>query len=103
MVQCVRRQEQHAHVVCKWKNVKGSRKYEMLHDPARAIDAEYVSPYELIDIDELVASGRKSVEHVLPKSFFKGKLACATHWGGWPPITTQTRSAPARRSSSGRC
>lgn len=59
---------------CKWKNVKKDRKYEMLHDPARGIDAEYVSPYELIDIDELVASGQKSVEHVLPKSFFKGKL-----------------------------
>lgn len=81
---------------CKWKNVKKERKYEMLHDPARAIDAEYVSPYELVDIDELVASGQKSVEHVLPKSFFKGKLGVCDPLG-W---VAADRDANSKRSNT---
>lgn len=81
---------------CKWKNVKKDRKYEMLHDPARAIDAEYVSPYELIDIYELVASGQKSVEHVLPKSFFKGKLGVCDPLG-W---VAADHNANSKRSST---
>ena len=81
---------------CNWKNVKGSRKNRLLHDPARAIEAEYVSPYELIDIDELVASGRKSVEHVLPKSFFKGKLGVCDPLG-W---VAADRDANSKRSNT---
>ena len=80
---------------CNWKNVKKERKYAMLHDPARAIEAEYVSPYELIDIDELVASGRKSVEHVLPKSFFKGDLGVCDPLG-W---VAADRDANSERSN----
>lgn len=81
---------------CNWKHVKKERKYRLLHDPAREIEAEYVSPYELVDIDELVASGRKSVEHVLPKAFFKGDLGVCDPLG-W---VAADRDANSKRSST---
>jgi len=55
-----------------WKNVSSRRKFKLLHDPAKRA-TDYVSAYKEVDVETLIDENEYSVEHVLPKSYAKGK------------------------------
>ena len=60
----------------RWKNLSGKSKWTKLHSVARAADVEpenYVSAYQMLDIDDIIARGNLlSVEHVVPRSMVNG-------------------------------
>lgn len=82
---------------CTWKNVSGARKMRLLHTPASKVTSEYLTPYEMQDVVELLAAGDlHSVEHVLPKSYLKGRRGVCDPLG-W---ISANRHANSRRSNT---
>lgn len=63
-----------------WKNMRAADKYRLLHgvaaraDDDTSWDGDYVSAYEQVDIDDMLARRRQwSVEHVVPRSHIYGR------------------------------
>ena len=63
-----------------WKRMRGKDKYRLLHGVAAKADddiepdGDYLSAYEQVDIDDMLARKRQwSVEHVVPRSFIYGR------------------------------
>lgn len=82
---------------CKWKNVSGARKMQLLHTPASRVKPAYLTPYEMQSVVELLAArDLHSVEHVLPKSFLKGRRGVCDPLG-W---ISADRHANSRRSDT---
>lgn len=87
----------------KWKNVNGRDKRRLLHalaaeaDDDDAPDGDYVTPYDEMDIDEVLQRRVWSVEHVIPRSHVRqsGSQARSDPLG-W---ITATRRANSKRSN----
>ena len=87
-----------------WEKMRGKHKYQMLHSVAASADDDtdpdgnYVSAYEQLDIDEVIALRRWSVEHVVPRSFINGSGPGdgEDDPNGW---IEATRSANSQRSN----
>ena len=88
-----------------WKNVRGKQKYALLHDVAMAADEDnvegggYLSVYEQLDIDDIMATNKWSVEHVIPRKHIHGSAPGPAENDplGWEEAT---RLANSRRSNT---
>lgn len=62
----------------RWKNMRGQDKYRLLHRVAAEADddtdpdGDYLTAYEQMDIDDVLARKLWSVEHVVPRSHING-------------------------------
>jgi len=87
-----------------WKNMRGKDKRILLHDYASRADddaepdGDYLSAYEQMDIDDILARNKWSVEHVVPRSHIYGSKPGP---GENDPIgwIEATRAANSRRSN----
>ena len=87
-----------------WKSMRGKDKYRLLHGVAAKadddveLDGEYLSAYEQVDIDDILARNKWSVEHVVPRSHIHGRDPGPGENDpvGW---IEATRAANSRRSN----
>jgi hypothetical protein len=87
-----------------WARLRGKHKNRLLHAVAAAADddeadgGDYLSAYEEVDIDELLAFNKYSVEHVVPRSHVNGSASVPAENDplGW---VEATRRANSRRSN----
>lgn len=84
--------------------MRGNDKYRLLHSVAAdadddvAVDGDYLTAYEQLDIDEVMERRIYSVEHVVPRSHIDGRLPSVGEDDpvGW---IEATRDANSRRSN----
>jgi len=89
--------------LARWRNMRTKDKYRLLHSVAMTADddvtsdGDYVTAYEMIDIDELAEGKRQwSVEHVVPRSHVRGDGPAESDPVGWIEATINANS---RRSN----
>ena len=82
-----------------WRRMHRRDKFRLLHHvAARADDMgdDYLTPYDLVDIDDVLAQRRWSVEHVVPRSHTGDNAEARADPIGW---IVATRSANSTRGN----
>lgn len=86
-----------------WKRLSGSEKMRLLHliaaeaDDDEIANGDYTTPYDELDIDDVLKTRVWSVEHVVPRSHVHDRKGGAANDPlGW---ITATRTANSRRSN----
>lgn len=80
----------------RWRSMRGGDKFRLLHHVAAHADDmgdDYLTPYDLVDIDDVLAQRRWSVEHVVPRSHTGDNAEARSDPLGWIVATRSANSA----------